>query len=156
MRAALRLASNDSRSPQETRLRLVWVHDARLAPPLCNMPVFSKGGRLLGYPDLFDPVSGTLGEYDGEDHKGRERHRADVAREQLFRNHGLEYFAIVGGDLSDRRLVVDRIHGTRGRARFDRPEDRVWTLEPPPWWQPVEDLDTYLVRIGEAPWLVRT
>ena len=156
VRAALRLASNDSRSPQETRLRLVWVIDAGLASPLCNVPVFSKSGRLLGYPDLFDPVAGAVGEYDGEDHKGRDRHRADVAREQLFRNHGLEYFTVVGGDLLDRRMVVDRMHGTRARANFDPPEERAWTLEPPPWWTPIEDLDTHLVRTGEAAMLVRT
>ena len=156
VRAALRLASNDSRSPQETRMRLVWILDALLPTPLCNVPVFSLAGRLLGYPDLFDPVAGVAGEYDGADHKDAARHRSDVAREALFRNHGLECFTVVGGDLLDRQMVVDRMHGARRRARFDPPEKRLWTLQPPAWWKSEEDLDTHLLRTGEAPLLVRT
>lgn len=156
VRAALRLACNDSRSPQETRMRLVWILDALLPPPRCNVPVFSLDGKLLGYPDLFDPVAGVAGEYDGADHKEAARHRADVAREALFRNHGLEYFTVVGGDLRDRPMVVDRMHGARRRARFDPPEQRLWTLRPPVGWNAGEDLDTHLLRAGEAAILVRT
>ena len=103
VREALMLASNDSRSPQETRMRLVWILDAGLQTPLCNVPVFSRSGELLAIPDLLDPVAGVVGEYDGEDHKSRERHRSDVAREDVLRRHGLEYFAVVGGDLTDSR-----------------------------------------------------
>ena len=44
--------------------------------PLCNPPVFDLHGKLLGYPDIFDPISGTIGEYDGADHKDIERHQA--------------------------------------------------------------------------------
>ena len=40
---------------------------------------------------------------------------------------------------------------------FERPEDRRWTLTPPPWWSPHEEpLDAHLLRIGAAPLLVRT
>ena len=155
VRDALALASDNSRSPQETRMRLVWVVDAGYDAPLCNVPVFDKSGRLLGVPDLFDPVAGVAGEYDGIDHKSNERHRADVAREGVFRNHGLEYFAVVGGDLQDRSLVVKRMRETRSRALFESPDQRTWTLEPPSWWRPREEpLDTYLVRIGEAAYLM--
>lgn len=156
VRAALLLASNHSRSPQETRLRLVWVLDAGLAPPLCNTPVFSLGGRLLGYPDLLDEEAGVIGEYDGEDHKHGQRHRRDVARELDFRDHGLEYFTVVGGDLRDRPAMVRRIHAARGRARFAPPGERTWTLTPPTWWTSPESLDTHLARTGEAALLVRT
>jgi hypothetical protein len=156
VREALRLSSNDSRSPQETRMRLVWVLDAGLSTPLCNVPVFDRDGRLLGYPDVLDAVAGVGGEYDGEDHKGRERHRADVAREQLFRDHGLEYFTVVEGDMQDRALVVDRMHSARRRALFEPPEQRAWTLDPPPWWRGEDDLNTHLLRTGQAPYLVRT
>jgi hypothetical protein len=156
VRAALRLASDDSRSPQETRMRLVWVLDAGLPAPVCNAPVFSRGGRLLGYPDLLDPVAGAIGEYDGEDHKDGPRHRADVARELLLRDHGLEYFTVVGGDLRTRRLVVERMHSARRRALFEPPDQRRWTLEPPPWFVVPESVDTYLVRTGQAALLVRT
>ena len=70
-----------SRSPQETRMRLVWVVDAGLPPPLCNVPVFDCAGRLLGIPDLLDPVAGVVGEYNGADHKELDRRRADNVRE---------------------------------------------------------------------------
>ncbi len=136
VRTALGHATDRSRSPQESRMRLVWVLDAGLPEPLCNVPVFSRTGEFLAVPDLFDPVAGVVGEYDGAAHKSRERHRADVAREALLRRHGLEYFTVVGGDLGQRRLVVDRMLQTRSRARFDPPEARSWSLTPPAWWQP--------------------
>jgi hypothetical protein len=154
VRDALLLASNDSCSPPETSLRLVWVIDAQLHPPLCNHPIFDPRGNLLGYPDIFDPISGTIGEYDGEDHKNAERHRRDVEREARYRDHGLEYFAVVGGEMRRRDLVVDRIHATRRRALFLPPDQRRWTLELPPWWVVRDDLDTHLVRSQQAAYLV--
>jgi hypothetical protein len=157
VRKALALAINDSRSPMETLMRLIWVLDALLPPPLCNRPVFSAAGALLGYPDLLDVASGTVGEYDGGDHKRGERHRKDVEREERYRDHGLEYFTVVGGDIRDRAKVVRRMHNTRARARFEEPEQRRWTLTPPSWWVPPEEsLDVYLLRIGAAPMLVRS
>lgn len=134
VRDALALGSEDSRSPQETRMRLVWVLDAELPPPLCNQPLFDLAGNLVGYPDLLDPVAGMVGEYDGAEHKRADRHRRDVAREARFRDVGLEYFTVVGGDLADRELVVSRMLSTRRRARFLAPDRRAWTLTPPPWW----------------------
>jgi hypothetical protein len=157
VRRALALASDHSRSPQESAMRLVWVLDAGLPTPLCNAPVFNRSGRLLGVPDLFDPVAGLVGEYDGADHKDRDRHRADVAREDDLRAHGLEYFTVVGGDLLERGLVAARMLRARRRARFAPEPDRQWTLTPPPWWTPWEEpLETHLLRIGAAPMLVRT
>jgi hypothetical protein len=156
VRRVLLLASDHSRSPQESRMRLVWVLDAGLGPPLCNVPVFDRHGRLLGYPDLFDPVAGVVGEYDGADHKARDRRRADITREQLFRDHGLEYFTVVEGDLLDRGAVVRRMHAARARAQFLPGDRTLWTLTPPTGWSPrAEPLDVHLVRTGEAPWLVR-
>lgn len=156
VREALLLASDDSRSPQETRMRLVWVLDARLPTPLCNRPVFDLRGNLLGLPDLLDPVAGLVGEYDGADHKEGERHRHDVAREEVFRNHGLEYFEIVGGDLRDRDRSATRMRKARARARFLPPASRPWTLEVPPWYDVPEHLDSYLARVRRAPSLVTT
>jgi hypothetical protein len=156
VRTALALASNDSRSPQETRMRLVWVLDAGLPTPLCNVPVFDLSGQLLGIPDLFDPVAGLVGEYNGADHKELDRRRLDNAREARFRNVGLEYFDLVEGDLGDRPAVVRRMEQTRRRALFAAPEARLWTLTPPAWWRPREEpLDVHLVRTGQAGFLVR-
>ena len=135
VRKSLLLVSEDSKSPPETLMRLNWELDAGFPRPLCNKPVFDLDGNLLGYPDLFDPVAGVVGEYDGADHVERDRRRHDAAREQRFRDHGLEYFELVRGDLAHPGLVVQRMQSTRRRARFLPPDQRTWTLEPPPWWR---------------------
>ena len=105
----------------------VWEEDALLPVPLSNPPVFDLTGGLLGYPDLFDPVAGVVGEYDGEDHRPTIRRRRDVVREERFRDHGLEYFTVVGGDLRDLGLVARRMLSTRARARFLPPAARAWS-----------------------------
>jgi hypothetical protein len=146
VRKALSLASANSWSPRETWLRLVWILVAELRAPLCNVPVFDRDGRILGIPDLFDVESGTAGEYDGEHHKDRDQHRSDVSREARFRDHGIEYFAVVRGDT--RAEAATRMLQARSRAKFLPPESRAWTLEPPWWWTPPEPLDAYLDRMG--------
>ncbi|WP_426245661.1 hypothetical protein [Nocardioides sp. LHG3406-4] len=133
-RRAVALALDSSGSPRETRMRLVWELDAGLPRPLCNVPVFSRGGTLLGYPDLLDPVAGVVGEYDGAAHLSAVNRRHDVAREERFRDHGLEYFTLVAGDLGDLAAVVRRMLRARSRARFLPENDRRWTLEAPAWW----------------------
>lgn len=127
---ALDLADEHSRSPAESRLRLIWVLDARLPRPFCNRPVYSLDGRLV--PDLLDVEAGIVGEYDGADHRRRGRHASDVRREDLFRRHGLEYFKVVGPDLRDLGLVVDRMRATRQRAAWAPVAERRWTTQGPP------------------------
>lgn len=134
-RRAAALAHDDSRSPQESRMRLVWILDAGLPTPLCNQPVFGADGTLLGYPDLLDPTVGLVGEYDGSDHLARDRRRVDIAREQRFRDHGLEYFTVVRGDLRDRAAVVRRMLAARARAAKANGGPRGWTLDRPAWYQ---------------------
>jgi hypothetical protein len=156
VRRSLALARNDCWSPQEHRMVLIWVLDAGLDPPLCNREVFDLDGRLIGVPDLFDPQAGLVGEYQGEDHKDGARHRKDVAREERFRDHGLEYFELVGGDIANRQVAVERMLNARRRAKFLPPESRAWTLEPPPWRTRPETVDEYLRRTGQADRLWRT
>jgi hypothetical protein len=134
VRRVMVYVGGECRSPQEARMRLVWVLDAGFPDPLCNRPVFDLQGHLLGYPDLFDPVAGVIGEYNGLDHLEHDRRRSDAEREERFRDHGLEYFDLVRGDLLDIPRVVRRMQDTRQRAKFLPPDQRRWTLEPPPWW----------------------
>jgi hypothetical protein len=68
LRRALRLASTRSRSPGETRFRLLWVVECGLPLPEVNANVLSEEGHLLGMVDLLDPISGLVGEYDGAIH----------------------------------------------------------------------------------------
>lgn len=155
-RKAVALARDDCRSPQEHRMVLIWVLDAGFDRPLCNREVFDLDGRLIGVPDLLDPVAGVVGEYQGEDHKAGAQHRKDVAREERFRDHGLEFFELVGGDIARRQVAVTRMLNARRRAKFLPPESCAWTLEPPPWRSRPETVDEYLVRTGRADELWRT
>lgn len=131
---AVGLADERSRSPGESRMRLVWVLDAGLPPPLCNRPVFDLRGRHLGTPDLLHVEAGVVGEYDGAIHLRTGRRARDLAREGRFRGSGLEYFTLVGSDLHDRDLVVARMQATRGRA-LRLGLRRGWTIEPPEGWE---------------------
>ena len=149
VRLALPLASERSLSPKETATRLIWVLDAGLPPPLCNVPVFTTNGRYVGRPDLLDLDAGVVGEFDGAEHRLGPRHTHDVEREDKFRRLGLEYFKITGLDLLDRGKVVDRMLATRRRAFFRPPAERAWTADPPAWWTPDPSLEH---RIAERLW----
>lgn len=131
---ALTLASESSRSPGESRLRLVWELDAGLSRPLCNQPIFDLAGRHLGTADLLDAEAGVVGEYDGAVHLGSTRRSRDLGRESGYRDAGLEYVAVVGADMHDTDGVVKRIHAAFGRAA-PRRASRRWTLEEPEGWE---------------------
>ncbi|MGH3499303.1 MAG: hypothetical protein ACRDQA_00135 [Nocardioidaceae bacterium] len=134
-RSALTLAAAGTRSPPETRLRLMWMLEAGLPTPVVNRPVFSLDGELLGVPDIIEPESATVGEYDGDDHPAAVNHTDDNEREELFEDHNLTVMRATRIDLRWRRsATVARMRGARARGlRRDHSHDR-WTLEPPPWW----------------------
>jgi hypothetical protein len=135
-REAIALADENSWSPMETLMRLVWTIDAGLPRPLCNVPVFDLHGCHVGTPDLFDPQAGVVGEYDGSLHlRGAQRAR-DVRREEAFRSLGLEYVTMLAADASNPADFVHRLHSTYGRAKWLSPAERSWTLELPEWWIP--------------------
>lgn len=143
-RDAIGLADELGRSPQETRLRLMWQLDAGRPRPLVNPPLFDRQGRLLGYPDLIDVEAGVVGEYDGEDHRDAIRHSHDVGRESTFRDHDLEVLRVTGPDMRNVQLVCERIHSAFRRARRVPPARRSWTLDPPSWWPAQATLDQLL------------
>ena len=133
-RAAAGLACGTHWSPQEAWMCQCWCLDAGLPTPLFNVPVFALDGALLGVPDLFDAAAGVVGEYQGAIHRGADRHRSDVERQESFRSHGLEYFEVVAGQLRDIRTAF-RMREVRARAPFLPPSRRRWTLEAPSWWR---------------------
>jgi len=144
VRAAIALASEHSRSPNETRMRLIWQLDAGLPRPRMNQPVFNLHGKLLGIADLLDPVGGVVGEYDGADHRSGTRQSKDVAREDGFRGVALEFFKVTGPDMRRRRMVANRMTTTRERAKWLVVGERSWTIEPPPSWKVEMSLDEQL------------
>lgn len=135
-RNGLSLSNENAWSPREVDLRMVWVIDADFPPPLCNVPIFDRRGNHIGTPDIFDPVAGVVGEYDGALHlEGAQRTR-DVRREERFRSRFLEYFVMLAGDANDLSSLLARMTGARARAKFLPESQRSWTIEPPPWWRP--------------------
>lgn len=146
----LRHASERSRSPAESRMRLVWELDAGLPRPLVNQEIFDRRGRFVAMVDLLDPVAGVVGEYDGSAHRQTRRRGRDIGREELLRRLGLEYFDAVAPDLRAREALADRMRSTRARARFDAPDERAWTIEPPPGWPREQSLDERLFLLEMA------
>jgi hypothetical protein len=124
-------AGRDSRSPGETRLRLVWTIDAGLPRPLENRPLFDRAGTFVCIPDLLDEHAGLVGEYDGAEHLTLGRRVHDDAREEACRRLGLEYARFTGPDVHDTARVSRRLRAARSRALFLPPERRRWTLEAP-------------------------
>lgn len=122
-RRALAYADGDSGSVEETRMRLVWVDDARLPRPLVRRPVLDRDGRLIGTPALLDPGAGVVGEFlRGTDLGAR-------ARLAAYRSVGLVPVTMSEEDLASpwafiRRLRAAHAHGS-GRGprprRLDLP-----------------------------------
>jgi len=138
---ALLLASERSRSPYESRMRLIWVLDAGYPTPLVNRAVFTNDGQFLGVGDLVDTEAAVFGEYDGADHRSTVQHAADLAREDRCRRANLDFFRITGPDMRDRATAVARMSNARQRGlRRDQSRD-AWTLETPDWWQEEMTID---------------
>ena len=92
--------------------------------------MFDLEGHHLGTPDLIDPVTGVLGEYDGPLHLEGARRTADLKREGVFRGHGLDPVTMVSGDRRDPGAVpsIDCVRAYAAAAR-EPAADRRWTLD---------------------------
>lgn len=123
---ALDLATGECRSAPEVRMMLTWLLDAGCATPLMNRAVLDRDGRQLAVVDLLDVESGVYGEYDGEAHRGRARHRHDVERAEVLRDVGLEGFTIVAGDSV--AVQVRRMTAARRRALRSSEGERRWQV----------------------------
>lgn len=136
LRQALGLVDPRTRSPQESRTRMLWVLDAGLPAPKVNWPVLDLDSRLLGEVDLLDADAGLVVEYDGADHADSDQRGTDAARHEALDRHGLEVVRLVASDLTTQRrrtlLRLRRAHSA-GLAR-DRSRDRWFapTSAPPP------------------------
>lgn len=137
-RTVVGLMEENAWSPAEVAMRRVWTHDAALPRPLANRPVFDLAGRLIGTPDLLDPVAGVAGEYDSQLHHQAGRRRRDLAREDRFRAAGLEPVAMVTGELANPWGFVARLRAAYARAGQRVAADRRWTVDHPGWWVPTE------------------
>lgn len=135
-RTAVTLASPWSRSPGETRLRMVLVL-AGYDEPLVNVPVRDADGRHLGTPDL-TLTDGRLThlEYDGADHDEAAQHGRDLRRQNALHGYGGVPLLRFDGRhvLHQRHVVLRDVTRASGRApgrplddrdfRRRRPEER--------------------------------
>lgn len=133
-REAIPLAVENAWSPREVGMAHVWTLDAKLPRPLHNAPVFDLDGRLLGTPDLIDPVAGVIGEYDGGLHLAGSRRSKDVEREGRFRDHGLECVTMLAGDVADPSRFIRRLITAYERSSDLPASRRQWTVAMPDWW----------------------
>jgi hypothetical protein len=130
-RWAIELADSRARSCGESRLRVLWVVDARLPVPQVNPSILGADGALLGIADLLDPDAGLVGEYDGAGHRELEAHTSDNAREEAFEHAGIVVVRATSIDLGRfRRRTVHRLQAgyRRGAVRV-RSRD-AWTWRP--------------------------
>lgn len=125
---ALDLADPRCMSPRETALRLIWVLDGKLPRPKSNWPVSDASGSFVARPDLLSEQLAVVGEFDGAQHRSRERQRADLLRDDRFRSMGLEPFRVVGADLYDVPLVLTRISAAIARAQSST-VPRTWRVK---------------------------
>jgi hypothetical protein len=141
LRRVLPELDENSWSPMEPVMRLVWQQEMDGPSLLMNAPVFDCSGRFVGTPDAIDPLAGVYGMYDGGLHlAGEVRHR-DVAKEAAYRRLGLEGVTMMGGDLADRDPFRLRLRDAYARAARQPRSDRGWTLETPSWWQDTTTVD---------------
>lgn len=141
-RMALPVADENSWSPRETLMRLVWTEDGGLPRPLCNVPIFDLDGHHIGTPDLFDPETGVAGEYDGALHLEGSARAKDVKRESRFRDHLLEYVTMLAADNENPAGFVSRVLQAYRRAPAVSESRRTWTLERPSWWRDTSNVES--------------
>src|SRR3954454_3509203 len=78
LRAATERADENASSPQEVTMRLHWRSVRPGVRLRCNAPIFDQEGRHLLTPDLIDPATGVVGEYDGLVHLGEAAFHRDL------------------------------------------------------------------------------
>jgi hypothetical protein len=132
---AVELASARSRSPGESRLRMVVVL-AGFPAPLVNPPFFTGSPPMLaGYPDLVivvtHPVLGL--EYDGAYHDDLRQRQADNRRENTLTRAGLPLLRYGAQAVRrDRELIVADISAMTGLRPTAHLRDEDFRRPPPP------------------------
>lgn len=134
LRNALTWGEENAWSPQEVTMRLDWKEARPRDTVLCNPPLFDLDGRHLLTPDLFDPLHGVAGEYDGVVHLDHGSRRRDLNRDALYRDLGIEVVTMMSIDRPDTTDFRARLRGAYRRAAQRDAHPRAWTLHQPDWW----------------------
>lgn len=140
---AIALSDENLWSPLEATMLLLWVGRG-FRRPLCNRPIFDLAGNHVVTPDLFDPIAGVAGEYDGVVHSRLRVQRRDVDRDACYRDLDLEVVTMVSDDLRDTSSFERRLASAYRRVA-ERPRRRDWTIDLPDGW-----IDTSTVSARRA------
>lgn len=127
---ALVRARGGARSPLEVRVRTVAEEDADYARLEVNRVVLTADGRKIGEVDLLDPVSGTVIEVDGAEHRDVDQQSWDITKEEALRQVGLEAARVTGRQARDGVALAARLGAVRARSGFTDPGSRRWQLAP--------------------------
>ncbi len=104
--AAAALADGRSESPWETVLRLFHCWCGFTVEP--QHSVRDSDGNTVARADLWIVGTRRLAEYDGADHRDRDRHRADLARDKTLARLGLERYGYTANEIVRRPTRVLR------------------------------------------------
>ncbi|RIQ23274.1 type IV toxin-antitoxin system AbiEi family antitoxin [Jiangella rhizosphaerae] len=117
-RSLARLVRDRVDSPQETRLRLILTHHGGLPEPAVNPAVADDHGGWIGRPDLAYEDAKVAIQYEGDVHRTKaKRWRADIARDEVLRDHGWEVVRVTADDLIHRSRLCDRVRRAIDRQR---------------------------------------
>jgi hypothetical protein len=121
LRTALGLADAGAESPQETRLRLLFVRSG-LPRPVTQIPVTNDWGRVVRRIDMGWPEWMVGAEYDGEHHwTDPARHAEDIERLEFLAAKGWSIVRVSARQLRYQpALVVERVRTALHRAGFPR------------------------------------
>jgi hypothetical protein len=101
LRRALPLVDGGAASPQETRLRLLFI-DAGLPPPTTQIPVVENNGRLLRMLDMGWEHFMVAAEYDGDLHRtNRRKYVMDLRVLPKIERMGWQVIRVIKEDRDD-------------------------------------------------------
>jgi hypothetical protein len=110
LRRALDLVDAGAESPQETRLRLLFVQSG-LPRPVTQIPVKNARGRVVRRIDMGWPEWKVGAEYDGEQHfENPDDYASDIVRLEFLASRGWTIVRVSGTQLRHQRAeVVQRV-----------------------------------------------
>ncbi len=126
LRRAVSLADPRSESRWESILRLLHVLSGISVQP---QALIMEEGHALAYADLRITGTRRLAEYDGADHRGRSRHRRDLAREKMLSRLGLERFGYTASEIIGSPGMIVRDADNAKERHHDPRRLVVWSSE---------------------------
>ncbi|HEY7042288.1 MAG TPA: hypothetical protein VH419_01330 [Nocardioidaceae bacterium] len=127
LRRALALVDGRSESRWESVLRL--FHVLCKIPVEAQYPIRDADGEVVARADLRIKETRRLPEYDGANHRDRERHRRDLARDKLLARSNWERYGYTSVEILDNPTQILRDAENALGLRHDRTRLEPWLTE---------------------------